>query len=495
LKEVKAMSEGIPTPKVNRTLRAPLSVVGVLLAATLTAGVLINHPESVSPNGSSHSTHATNGVVSLASRTSQGAVLVGSDGLVQVELVLAAEEGKRERSASGPGDLVVVLDRSGSMAGEKIDYARAAVLELVHQLGVQDRFALVTYSTDAEIRIPLSLATAGARSAWSHQVRSIGPSGHTNMSAGLDLAYQVISSSGPSSGAEGRFARVVLISDGLANHGDSSSEGLSMRARRIAEREDVLSTVGVGADFNEYLMSALADSGTGNYYFLESAHGLAEIFAKEFEATRATVATAVAVTLEPGEGVEVVEAAGYPLERHVRQGRQLVFRPGTLFSGQERRLWVTYRIPASEPGEFELGKIGVTYKDGGREFHLGLDDVPKVACVRNEETFFASVDKETWEDSVVGEYYNRLQEEVAKDVREGRVEDAKAKIHSYRERQDSLNRVLKSATVERNLGDVDALAQEVEEAFRGPEQDEKRNEFSKTRQQAGRDGRRAGSKR
>jgi Ca-activated chloride channel family protein len=199
-----------------------------------------------------------------------------------------------------PTDLVVVLDRSGSMTGEKIDYARAAVLELIHQLDPRDRFALVTYSTNAELRIPLRPATVGGKSAWSNRIRNIGTGGNTNMSAGLDLAYQTISSSA----AENRLARVVLISDGLANHGDSSSEGLSMRARRFAQREDVLSAVGVGADFNEYLMSTLADAGTGNYYFLESAHGLAEIFAKEFEATRETVATAVAVTLTPGEGVE-----------------------------------------------------------------------------------------------------------------------------------------------------------------------------------------------
>ena len=415
-------------------------------------------------------------------------MLVGSDGLVQVELVLAAEKIRKERPDSLPTDLVVVLDRSGSMAGEKIAYARAAVLELIQQLGAQDRFALVTYSTDAELRIPLRPATARARSAWSHRIRGIDTDGNTNMSAGLDLGYRTISSSR----AESRFARVVLISDGLANHGDSSSEGLSMRARRFAEREDVLSTVGVGADFNEYLMSTLADSGTGNYYFLESAHGLAEIFAKEFEATRETIATAVAITLEPGDGVEVVEAAGYPLDR---QGGRVIFRPGTLFSGQERRLWVTYRIPSSEPGEFEMGKIDVTYKEGGTQYRLGLDDVPTIACVRNEETFFASVDKEAWEDSVVGEYYNRLQEQVAKDVREGRLEAAKAKIHSYRERQGDLNQVLKSEAVERNLGEVDTLAREVEDAFSGVQQDEKRNEFSKTRQQAGRDGRRAGSKR
>ena len=293
------MSDAIPTPKPNRPLKAPLSLVGVLLAATLLAGVLINHAASVRTDGSIELARASNGTVALASRTSQGAVLVGSDGLVQVELVLSAEERKRDQASLLPTDLVVVLDRSGSMAGDKIDYARAAVLELIQQLGAQDRFALVTYSTGAELRIPLRPATARSKSVWSDRIRSIGTDGNTNMSAGLDLAYRTISSTR----AESRFARVVLLSDGLANHGDSSSEGLSMRARRFADREQVLSTVGVGADFNEYLMSTLADGGTGNYYFLESAHGLAEIFAKEFEATRETVATAVASSSPSGDSL------------------------------------------------------------------------------------------------------------------------------------------------------------------------------------------------
>jgi Ca-activated chloride channel family protein len=462
--------------------------VGVLVASTLLMGVLINRSAPGQSDGSIQTAHASNGTVSLSSRASQGAVLAGSEGLVQVELLLTANERKSGPRNLLPTDLVVVLDRSGSMAGEKIDYARAAVLELIHQLDARDRFALVTYSTNAELRIPLRPATVSGKSAWSNRIRNIGTGGNTNMSAGLDLAYQTISSSA----AENRLARVVLISDGLANHGDSSSEGLSMRARRFAQREDVLSAVGVGADFNEYLMSTLADAGTGNYYFLESAHGLAEIFAKEFEATRETVATAVAVTLTPGEGVEVVEVAGYPLERN---GRRVLFRPGTLFSGQERRVWVAYRIPTEAPGEYQLGGIDVTYKDRRASRRLGLDDVSKIACVRNEETFFASVDKQAWEDSVVGESYNRLQERVAKDVREGHLEAAKEKIQSYRERQSYWNRALKSEAVERNLAEVDALSGELEDAFSGIDQDEKRNQFSKTRQQAGRDGRRAGSKR
>jgi hypothetical protein len=156
---------------------------------------------------------------------------------------------------------------------------------------------------------------------------------------------------------------------------------------------------------------------------------------------------------------------------------------------------VTYRIPTEAPGEYQLGGIDVTYKDRRASRRLGLDDVSKIACVRNEETFFASVDKQAWEDSVVGESYNRLQEQVAKDVSEGHLEAAKEKIQSYRERQSYWNRALKSEAVERNLAEVDALSGELEDAFSGIDQDEKRNQFSKTRQQAGRDGRRAGSKR
>ena len=92
-----------------------------------------------------------------------------------------------------------------------------------------------------------------------------------------------------------------------ASHGDATEEGLTQRAARFTEREQVLSAVGVGLDFNEYVMSRLADACTGNYYYLESSVELAPIFAKEFSATKSTVARGVVVTLKPGDGVDVVD--------------------------------------------------------------------------------------------------------------------------------------------------------------------------------------------
>ena len=91
------------------------------------------------------------------------------------------------------------------------------------------------------------------------------------MSAGLDLALATVTPLR----AAGRSPRVILISDGLANQGDASLEGLVARAQRATRAELPLTTVGVGVDFNETLMTALADAGGGNYYFVERSTELA----------------------------------------------------------------------------------------------------------------------------------------------------------------------------------------------------------------------------
>ena len=238
-------------------------------------------------------------------------------------------------------------------------------------------------------------------------------------------------------------------------------------------------------------MSALADAGTGNYYYLENSEELASVFAKEFDATRETVATAVAVVVEPGDGVELLDAAGYPLER---DGRKVRFRPGTLSSGQERKVWLTFRVPNNEIGEFDLGKITMTYQAGGKQHRLSLSEVPRVACVTKANEFFASVDKEAWEAAVLDEEYNRLQQDVAQSVREGRRDEALARIHQYRDTTSTMNERIKSEAVMDNMMQLRALEVEVDDAFRGVNQPEKQNLLSKTKQAAGRDGRRKGSK-
>ncbi len=423
--------------------------------------------------------------VSFTGKLDRRAVLLGGDGLVKMELVLAAEERDDSATPRTPTDFVVVLDRSGSMSGQKIEHARAAVRELISQLAGDDRFALVTYSSGSEVTIPLATATANNRRHWRSVVAGIRPGGGTNMSSGLEAATLTAGT------REGRAGRLILISDGLANEGDPTVGGLSHRATLAAGKELVVSTVGVGADFNEFLLSAVADAGTGNYYYLDDVERLAQVFADEFEATRETVATAVTVAIEPGAGVRVVDAAGYPLHQ---VGGKTVFRPGSLFSGQERRLWVTLKVPNAALGDRSLGRFTASYRDGEVNRVLDFGEPPMVACVPGEAEYHDAFDRETWARAAAEEDYGSLQERVSRFARAGQRDEALQEIDSYYEEKQQLNLVMKQEKIRHKLEELKKLKTEVEDAFQGADQHQKRNHLSKSNQAAGRDGRRVGSK-
>jgi Ca-activated chloride channel family protein len=474
--------------KTSPRRRASLLTVAILATATVAASIAMKSPSAASHAIPLHFAAASTSPVSFSALLSQGAVLQGSNGQVRIKLLLGADDDKGlTNHVRVPTDVLVILDRSGSMEGSKMDYARSAVNELLTHLGSEDRFSLVTYSSGAQIAIPLGSATESAKVEWRRLTQRIGAGGGTNMSSGIDLALGTLRRR-----ASGRAARMILLSDGLANEGDASYEGLTARALRAARQEYVLSAIGVGSDFNEYLMSGLADAGTGNYYYLENTRELANVFAREFEATRTTVASGVAVSIEPGEGVEVVEAAGYPLER---DGRHVSFRPGSLFAGQEREIWVTLRVPSERLGQHDLGRFVVSYTNAGVQRSLALSGTPRVACVPDKDRVRASVDKKVWEASIVEEEYNKLQQKVARAVKEGRQEEAVNEIETYRERNTVLNREMGSVRVDENLLEVEKLERDVNDAFSGSDQQRKQNLLSKERQASAWDGRRAGSKR
>lgn len=475
--------------------------VGALLVAFLaTITLLANAATRAKTPGPEHKRHAHaiaptatiftsgSGPVQLTGRLDRTAVLQGGDGLVKMELVLeAAERTRSSLSSPASSDLLVVLDRSGSMSGEKLARAKEAVQELIAHMADQDRLALIAYSSTAELTIPLSSTARTARDQWRETVRAIGTGGGTNMSAGLDLALEVAARNRRLS----RRSRLLLISDGHANEGDPTLEGLIARATRSARQEIVLSAIGVGEGFDEFLMSSLADSGAGNFYYLQHNENLATIFANELSATRDTVASALSIRFATAPGVRVVDAAGYPLEH---EDGVTTFHPGSLFAGQERRIWVSLELPADRLATHALGSIVATYRGDDRWHSLSFSETPRVACVADERQFFEAIDAESWQRAVIEEDYNRLQQEVARDVQTGRKDEALKKISSYLRTNTKLNQTLDSDAVEQQLRETEALADEVERAFVGAGQKEKQNQLSKSRRASGWDGRRIGSK-
>jgi Ca-activated chloride channel homolog len=200
----------------------------------------------------------------------------------------------------------LVLDVSGSMAGEAIENARRASAALVDKLDAGDDFSLVTFSNEAQVLVPDGPVGA-RRAAIKKTIEGVREGGGTNIGAGLERAYaQAATPSIP-----GDAVRVVLLlSDGRANAGTTSQAALSRLALDAFQKGVQTSTFGLGGDFDGPLMSSIAGDGAGGYYYLRSSDQIAPALATELEHRLDPVATAVEVRVRLKPGVELLHVYG-----------------------------------------------------------------------------------------------------------------------------------------------------------------------------------------
>ncbi len=405
---------------------------------------------------------AGNSILTVSGHLIQNKVLQGSEGRIGLNLVMQARDAAVTANAATRNvDLVIVLDRSGSMKGPKISDARAAVLQLLSNLTDKDRLALVTYSDGVQIASGLLNITGANRQRLEQIVRQVQVGGGTNLGAGLQAGINLLRTSNRSTNA----AKVILISDGLANQGITDGQTLSRMAAVAVENEFAVSTVGVGNQFNEYLMTAIADQGTGSYYYLENPAAFAEVFQKEFQTTRTALVDQLQIQIPLKGEIRLADAAGYPISR--RNGHA-IFRPGVLRSGQKRNLYLTLQVPTNNRRNFELSDIKIVYQYNNQSYETILEEAFKIACVADPHEVMSSIDKTRWSQKVLNEDFNRLKQEVAADMKAGKKLDAMKRIEKYHGQQQAVNQVLGSAPVSQNLDrDVKELESFVEETFQG----------------------------
>ncbi len=444
------------------TQRRTFLTILVLIGVTTAALIYLGTKTSVAGNQVPITRALQSAPLQIETSLAQEKVLQGSAGKVSVALTLTgADIVQPEREALQPVDLVIVLDRSGSMSGEKINDARRAVVQLINQMAADDRMAIVSYSNTVERLSPLVYLRGDQRDRLIRVVRQVFAGGGTNLGGGLQSGIDLFSQTE----ADNRQRRVILISDGLANQGITSPRALGAMAARATEKNLGVSTVGVGYDFNEVLMTTIADHGSGSYYFLENPAAFAEVFRQEFEAARNVVAGMVELRIPLQEGVKLTNAGGYPVS--VKNGVAII-RPGDVLAGQQRRIFLTYQIPAEELGEYGLGNIQVSYHHQNELRHAAATKTLTVSCVQDEKEVVASIDKEVWSEQVLKEDFNNLREKVADAVREGRKDEALKVIEEYETQTDMINRSVGSTAVTENLQDELApLRQSVEKTFAG----------------------------
>ena len=195
----------------------------------------------------------------------------------------------------------LVLDVSGSMAGDSIRNARSAAAALVDKLAPTDDFSLVTFSSDANVIVPDG--AVGPRRGWiKDTISGIKEDGGTNIGEGLRLGYE----QAELKSIPGDAVRVVfLVSDGHANFGIKGSDQLSRLALEAFQKGIQTSSFGLGSDYDGALMSSIADDGSGGYYYLRDPEQIAPALSTELDRRLDPVATAVEVRvrLKPDVGL------------------------------------------------------------------------------------------------------------------------------------------------------------------------------------------------
>jgi Ca-activated chloride channel family protein len=187
--------------------------------------------------------------------------------------------------------VTLVLDVSGSMEGRPLMNAKAAAAALVQRLDARDGFALVTFS-DRAFAVSHGGPIGPRRRTVLSQIDAIATQGGTNISAGLDLAYQLALGGD----ADDDVVKVVmLLSDGQANQGDADPRSLAARSARAFDHGVQTSAFGLGDSFDAPLLSSIADRGAGGYYYLADASQIGPAFARELDARLVPAALAVEV--------------------------------------------------------------------------------------------------------------------------------------------------------------------------------------------------------
>ena len=255
--------------------------------------------------------------------------------------------------------LIFAIDVSGSMGQEnRLGLVKQSLRLLVNQLGPRDEVGIVIYGSRGHVL--LYPTDAGENGAILDAINRLQPGGSTYVEEGLRLAYDLAERSV----RPGRITRVILLSDGVGNVGETGSEAILRQIRDEVEQGVTLTTVGFGmGNYNDVLMEELANDGDGAYYYVDSVDEARTLFVENLTGTLQNIARDAKVQVEFNPGVvQSYRLMGYENREVADQD----FRNDAVDAGEVgagHSVTALYEVKLHDGASGSVGTVRLRYED------------------------------------------------------------------------------------------------------------------------------------
>jgi len=268
-------------------------------------------------------------------------------------------------------NVAIVLDKSGSMTGEKLRKAKDAAFASIDRLGPNDIVSVIAYDQTVDVLVPATKVSD--RQTLRASIEKLSAGGSTALFAGVSKGAAEVRKFLDRQ----RVNRIILLSDGQANVGPSSPADLGNLGASLIKEGISVTTLGLGLDYNEDLMTQLARKSDGNHYFIENSTDLARQFGYEFDDVLSVVAQEVTVGITCGPGVRPIRVLG----READITRQTVTTyVNQVYGNQEKYVLLEVEVPAQQAGtEQNLANVNVSYVNMASK---NPDKIARVASTR-----------------------------------------------------------------------------------------------------------------
>lgn len=372
--------------------------------------------------------------------------------LVQFNVTSVKEDPAKPRPKL---NLALVIDRSGSMAERgKLEYAKKAANIVVDKMKPSDRIAIIEY--DDRINVLWPSYPAESPEMIKRTIMTLTPRGSTNLTGGMMKGVEeALKNTG-----KNYINRVILLSDGLANRGITNPLEIRRLVRESKSKGVHISTMGLGLNYNEDLLQAIAENAGGNYYFIESPMQMGGIFQQEISILFASVTKDIKMKFYPGDVVTKVDVFGYP---SIQDEGVITIEQEDFYSNETRSLLVRLEVKPQEKGLRDLGKFNLTYMDLIDKKQKEIEKSISVQVTENATKVKKEENKKVLVESTLIEA-DQNHENFVKMYEKGNKDEAIRRIKNLEEKLSTQNKILSDMQIAKKIEALKMEAMEMEEA-------------------------------